>query len=277
MPYMRRTIKSGRLLEIETYFATRDGKRVPRGQNVGDTSEAVADVNRRNAEKRLNRLICANFSREGGDLLLLLTHKRELTEAQAAREERNVLLRLQRALAKHGKELRYIAVTEKQGRWHHHIILNGGLTLEELTAVWGDRGLLRVTPLENTYTYDELARYLTREHKPPKGKPMEDSLKAPRRKWARRWHASRNLQQPIETKRIVKRPPSGSQPKPPKGYRLLPNWYVGCDGMGNLMTYYSCVEETAYSRRNGDGGGAPAGAGQSPAPYRPSKKKPKGG
>ena len=33
MPYFEKITRSGRLLEVERYFATRDGRRIARGEN----------------------------------------------------------------------------------------------------------------------------------------------------------------------------------------------------------------------------------------------------
>lgn len=114
--------------------------------------------------------------------------------------------------------LKYIAITECQsGRWHHHLIINGGLTLDELRAVWGTRGRLMVSTLDDTYTYEELARYLTRGHKPRRGAEGAENAKTPRRKGARRWHASRNLARPVETKRQIARAAEAGGAEGPEG------------------------------------------------------------
>ncbi|MDD3336774.1 MAG: hypothetical protein PHI98_14890, partial [Eubacteriales bacterium] len=146
MPYIEKRITSGDLLETERYFASRNGKRIPRGSNREATPEDVEKVNQRNAEKQLMRLICSNFSRRNGDLFVTLTHSAQLTEAEAMKEERNLIARLERLRARKGlSELKRIVVTEQQGRWHHHIIMNGGITLEELASIWGNRGRIQMS------------------------------------------------------------------------------------------------------------------------------------
>ena len=147
MPYFEKITRSGRLLEVERYFATRDGRRLARGENRAESSEEMERLNERNARRKLMRLINANFSGAAGDLFVTLTHAQPVDEAQAAKEERNVLLRIARARERKGLDaLKYIAITECQsGRWHHHLIINGGLTLDELRAVWGTRGRLMVS------------------------------------------------------------------------------------------------------------------------------------
>lgn len=269
MPYYEKRITSGKLLEVERYFATRDGRRISRGENQNETPEDQQRINDRHAQRRLMRLINANFDGKAGDVLVTFTHKDTLTEAQARKEARNLINRLDRLRSKKElPELKYIIVTEHQSKWHHHLIMNGGLSLEEIGAVWNEpgrllkngtakpgkqRGRWQVSTLDDTYAFEDLARYLTTEHKPPKGKPKEDSTKEPRPKYARRWNGSRNLVKPKVEKRPIKRPPSAREPKAPKGYRLLPNWVNGCDRFGNLFQYYACVK---------DGGGAESRNGQ---------------
>ena len=259
MPYYERRIQSGRMLEVETYYATRTRgeKPLPRSANVNETRRDQEAVNERNAQKRLKRLIMANFSSENGDLFVTYTYGRQVTEEEATKGERNLLARIRRLRAKKGlPELRYIVVTECQGNWHHHIIMSGGLTLDEIRAVWGDRGSrLQLSTLDDSRVCNGLARYLTEQHKSRKGeKSSADNAKQPRRKGQRRWHASRNLQELKETCREVRRLPKG-EPKPPKGYRLLPDWIVGCDMWGNLYRYYTCIhEEEPKAKGKADGG-----------------------
>lgn len=118
-----------------------------------------------------------------------------------------------------------------------------------------------VSTLDDTYTYEELARYLTRGHKPRRGAEGAENAKTPRRKGARRWHASRNLTRPVETKRQIARPPNPGEPKARKGYRLLPDWYVGCDRLGYVYSYAAYVAEQLPAGRRAAGRTARAAAG----------------
>ena len=61
MPYFERKTTSGKLVEVERYFATRDGKRLPRAGNESESTEEQQKLNERHAQKRLMRLINANF------------------------------------------------------------------------------------------------------------------------------------------------------------------------------------------------------------------------
>lgn len=247
MGYYEKRIQSGPYLEVYRYHALRSpGKQTPRGPVERDTTEYQEELNSVAAWKKLFRLELCNFSRAAGDLFVTVTHRERITEADALREERNLIARLKRLRKKLGlPELKYIAVTEEQGRWHTHLILNGGLTLKQLVKVWGDRGRVAVSTLEDQNNYRELARYLTTDHKECRRKTDDHgdpALKTPRRKYQRRWHASRNLARPVEKVKPAPKPRLG-EPKPPKGYRLLPDWRFGVDVLGYYYVDYACMAE----------------------------------
>lgn len=263
MSYWEKTIRSGPYLEVYRYHALRaPGKRSPRGPVERDTSEGQEELNSVAAWKKLHRLVRCNFSREAGDLFVTVTHRERITEADAQREERNLIARLKRLRKKLGlPELKYIAVTEEQGRWHTHLILNGGLTLDQLVKVWGDRGRVAVSTLEDKDNFRDLARYLTTAEKECRRKTDENgdpALKTQRRKYQRRWHASRNLDKPVEKVRPAPKPRM-REPRAPKGYRLLPDWRVGTDSLGYYFASYACVADSWTPKKSK---GAKRGAGK---------------
>ena len=268
MPYIEKTIRSGKLLEKETYFSTRYGTKLPRSGNENQTPADMEKVNERRSMKRLQRLMLANFSTEAGDLFVTYTYGQPVTEEEAAKGERNLLDRIRRLRKRKGlPELRYIVVTEKQSQWHHHIVMNGGLTLEEIRAVWGQRGArIHMSVLDDTAVCEGLARYLTEQHKPKKGSQEEENNKQERRKGQRRWHASRNLVQPEEETKVLKREPKLKEPKAPKGYALLKDSVtMGYDVYGMVWSYAAFVSlddagcRGRRSRPRGSGAAAPAG------------------
>lgn len=267
MPWYKKTIRSGPMLEVRHYFATRDGRQLPRSENREETPESMAEQNQRNAEMELMRLIACNFGGEMGGGSYVFTSREELTEEEAMKRERNLLDRIKRARKKAGLEpLRYIAVTEKQGRWHHHIIMQDDLPLRELQEIWergrGDGWKVYAQPMgTGEECYRETARYLLGTQKQSRT-GREDAEKPARRKWQRRWHASKGLKRPVVEKVEVKRAPKMGAPKPPKGYRLLNTWQVGCDMLGNLYSYFAAIKEEDPKRataRKGSGANAPAG------------------
>lgn len=254
MGYYEKRIWSGPLLEVSRYNSLRaPGKKAGRGPAEEAQAQKQELLNDINAWKKLNRLILCNFSQANRDQFITYTHRQAITQEAAMKEERNLIARLKRARKKAGLEpLKYIAVTEEQGGWHTHLIVNGGLTLDQLVDAWGSRGRVMVSPLEEQSDYKALARYVTKQDKECRSKKDEDgrpAMKTPRQKYQRRWHGSRNLLRPVEEVKPAPRPRAG-EPKPPKGYRLI-NWAYGVDSMGYAYLEYSCMAEDGRGKKHG--------------------------
>lgn len=103
-------------------------------------SAAQAKLNQRHREEKLVRLLHANFTPD--DLEIHLTYQQQPeSPEEAQRLLRNYIRRVQRARKKQGlPPLKYIAVTEKgskNGRYHHHVTLSGGMDRDELEKLWG--------------------------------------------------------------------------------------------------------------------------------------------
>lgn len=184
--YREKKYYSGDYLEIDIYPVF--GKAGQRRKRYKPTSECQKRLNKKNAEMKLTRLMNANFTED--DLRFDLTYspdKLPEDDDAAIKELRNFLRRLKRFRKKAGlSALKYIAVTEKskKGRYHHHLVISGGVSIGELAALWG-RGYTSAKPLQ----FDEngiegLAKYLVKE---PVGSKF--------------YQASRNLTQPeVETR-----------------------------------------------------------------------------
>ena len=105
------------------------------------TSEVQKRINQRNAERKLIRLVHANFTEQ--DLALGLSYDAaHLPESvEAGKKQLAKFLRALRAeYRRQGKALRYITTTEvgkKSGRIHHHLILSGGVDRDRIEQLWG--------------------------------------------------------------------------------------------------------------------------------------------
>lgn len=248
MPWYKKMIRSGILLEERHYFATRDGRAVSREPHSEESSDSQQDANQRNAEMELTRLIACNFGGAKGGASYVFTSGEDITEEEAMKRERNLLDRIKRARAKAGlPKLKYIAVTEKQRKWHHHIIMQDDMPVGQLQEIWEQGRPTKGTSVyaraisEDAESYGQIARYVLGVEKDSRA--GEKNVKPLRRKWQRRWHASKGLERPKVEKREVKRPPRVGIPKPPKGYRLLNGWQIGADALGNVYTYFAAVRE----------------------------------
>lgn len=144
------------------------------------TSAIQERLNQRNAEKKLTRLIHNNF--DENDIALHMTYRpgeEPESEEGAQRDVRNFLRRLKRRYAKLGIELKYISCTEygkRNGRVHHHLILSGGLSRDEIEQLWG-KGYANSKRLQfSDDGVSGLAHYIAKD-----------------KHFYRRWNQSRNL------------------------------------------------------------------------------------
>ena len=181
----------GRRFIRETCYVTgdyMDGDIYPVYQTPGKrrkrckpTSEIQERLNRKNAEKKLTRLVHNNFTAD--DLALHLTYREEpADEEQAQRDLQNFIRRLKRRYKKAGIELKYISCTEfgkTSGRAHHHLIISGGYDRDEIEKAWG----LGYSNTKRLQFEDDgvtgLAHYIAKE-----------------KHFYKHWNASRNLIQP---------------------------------------------------------------------------------
>lgn len=194
--YRVRTIRAGTQLEVEAYPIHKPGSYSMRRKREADsmTSSAQAEVNRRNAEKKINRLLNANFGKN--DISMTWTYEAvpESTD-EAQRNLTNGIARLRRLFKRlqaagrieQKAEFKYLYVSEyatREGRpvrIHHHIVCNvPDRDAAEKCWTHGRANADRLQP--DRYGFTALAKYLT---------------KAPTHK--RRWAGSRNLVQPTVT------------------------------------------------------------------------------
>jgi len=186
--YREKIYDCGRYSEVNIYpiyktASHRRGKMKP-------TTEIQKKLNKINSENKLIRIINTNF--DENDIRFDGTYRDDCvpkSDDQAARELKNFLNRVKYYRKKHSlPPLKYIAVTEKgkrNGRYHHHIIMNGGISVNVLSKIWG-KGYTTIKPLQPDNTgFTALAKYMTKS--PAASKKL--------------WNSSKNLKRPKERKR----------------------------------------------------------------------------
>lgn len=212
-----KTIKAGDYLECEIFpmVLMEPGIREARRKR---TPEQMREINRRNAVKKLERLMNANFT--AGDLMPHLTMDRPCSFEEMQKIVRNFFQRLRRLAAKRGAVLRYIYVIETkqehgQQRHHLHGIISARpaqgpsaqlphaagarlscacgpsaenlITRDEIEKLWG-HGLARVDRVQQQEKgLTGFARYITQQ------KTTQERL------MRRSWGASKGLRQPTVT------------------------------------------------------------------------------
>ncbi|MEO3147868.1 rolling circle replication-associated protein, partial [Turicibacter sanguinis] len=141
--YTTNTIKSGNQFEVEIFPAFK--RDIPHfiKKEKKETRQAQKNLNDRNAKKKIMRLVHENFY--PGDYFCTLTFKNEdlpngLDDAE--RLSKNFFRRINRLRKKLNLEnAKYVYVLEEgtygTQRFHLHLIMDNGLSKEEVEEKWG--------------------------------------------------------------------------------------------------------------------------------------------
>ena len=220
--YRRIIYKAGATREIINCYPRGMRKGVEHNLLGKKTSEEMQEANRRQARRKLERLINANF--RPGDWHITLTYRGKASPSpEAAKKElTNFLERLRNRFRKFGYELKYIVATEYVAKHiHHHMIVNNINTGSETTAdmvrkLWTQNGpdAIRGNPkyvqLYDTGEYSQLADYLIKE--------TERSFRRKDSAVGQRYSCSRNLIQPKKTTKDKPNKTWKKEPRPSPGY-----------------------------------------------------------
>lgn len=207
MKIIREVCVAGAVIDVsvkqtQKQLSVRAPKRKP-------SREAVIKNNDRIAEKKLARLLNANFY--PADYHMTLTYAKVVSPAEAKKELDNFLIRLRRRYKKLGKELKFVAVTEYENhRIHHHLVINF-IPAEILVEQW-KAGHVRLTALDQSRNYTMLAKYLIKETRKTFRK-ADNMTKC-------RYRCSRNMVHPVVMRQEVKLSSIMEEPKAFKGYIL---------------------------------------------------------
>lgn len=192
MPYIESVCKAGNTIEIERYYTARYGRRgQKRSQRRKPTSEEQRQINNRLAEKKLRRLINANFVPGDYHLVLSYDHPKG-TEPRTPEEMKEDIRKFLRGMRKEYRfmetELKYIHVPEigKKGARHHHLIINK-VDAAIICRNW-KHGFVHINPLDSSRNYVKLASYLI--------KYANETVGTEQGITGKRWNASRNLIHP---------------------------------------------------------------------------------
>lgn len=199
----QKTVCGKEYMEIDLFpVSPAEHRASRRAKKQKASSLAMMNCNERYSRRYLVQLVATNFSRAEGALVLHLTYEDAYlpqTWEQAERDVTNFVRRLNRRCRRHGKpKAKWITVTEHQDedpaggvrevRYHHHMILQCELSLDEIKdawctgqGVWKERlGLAKADRAEFEHgTLEAFCQYIT---------------KYPKRK--RRWRQSQGLKKP---------------------------------------------------------------------------------
>lgn len=192
MKYRTATIRSGDMLEAEIYpIWGKDQQNRARKAKENLSSEKQRQQNQKRRERYFERLVETNFSEK--DTYLTLTFAERANEREARKQIRNFFERVKRRREKKQlPELKYIYVIEgdpegQRQRIHSHLLISGGLTMEELKEAWGKtRGIIDAQPIQpGDNGLQDLARYMIKQRR-------QEEWQQGRRTWC----PSRNLKKP---------------------------------------------------------------------------------
>lgn len=190
-------VRAGRMVKLLLYTQpTSSDEPKARAAKTQVSTPGRMAMNARTSAEKCEELMAANFDRR--DLFVTLTYRDAPASREAALRALGVFLRrLRLARDARGETLRYIKNAEhvrddgSEGRWHHHLVVNGtGADYEEIRELWspwGDNvdfeGLLA-----DGESYASRARYMCKE-RPPLGRQC--------------WTPSRGLRRPQRTSELV--------------------------------------------------------------------------
>ncbi len=167
--YLRRTIISGKIVEVEIYPIWKCRNDVPR-KKKGVSREAQKKLNEKNSRKNTVRLINTNFI-EKEDLYITLTYKDGYLpdEKRARKDIQNYIARLKRWRKRNGitEPLKYIYSIgfednpehSKKIRIHHHLIINK-INRDVAEDLWG-KGRAESRRLKpDDFQFEGVGRYI---------------------------------------------------------------------------------------------------------------------
>ena len=214
MPYIKEICVAGKTTEICKYYTARWGQKGKKRQPAENpSSEAQKAINQRQAEKKLRRLLNANFV--DGDLLVRLDFCKE--RATTGSEDMQDMIsdaikKISRKMKKAGQKLKYIYVKEigPRGGRHIHMVMTKCDT-EILRECWPHGGI-HIDPLTSNGQYAKIAAYFVKYA--ARTEQTEGKL------IGKRWYGSRNLQKPKIKKQVISSGKFRKEAKEKKGYYL---------------------------------------------------------
>lgn len=214
MPYIKEVCVAGKTIEVTKYYSVRwhckGEKRDPKEE---ESSEAQKKINQRRASTTLRRLMNHNF--QDGDLLVRLDFSKE--SFPSGSEDMQMMIsksvrKLRQEFKKTGQELKYIYVKEigPRGGRHIHMVMNRCDT-ELIRKCWTHGGI-HIDPLISNGQYAKIADYFIKYA--AKTEETEGEL------IGKRWYASRNLEHPKITKKVISAYKFRKKAKAKNGYEV---------------------------------------------------------
>ena len=219
--YIKKTYGMGWAKWVQKYYPGNYGAPgVPRLPKKKATPMDIARQNERNRIRKVQLLIMANF-REG-DWHLVLKYKPDARPAdpdEAKAIIKKFLDNMRNAYKKAGYQFKYIYVTEKgkRGAYHHHLIIQDiaepGLNTKKMVMKFWPHGNRAFIPLYEDGEFENLSAYIVKKETKEESRGCSYSR-------------SRNLALPRVEKEPVYSKRWRREPKPEKGWYIVPDSVV---------------------------------------------------
>lgn len=219
MPYIKEICRAGNTKDFNFYYTySFDKKGGSRKKKQNKTKEAQQKVNSRQREKKLTRILNANFN--GNDLYITFSYEKESRpdKDQLKKDIEKLLRDLRRLYQRNGRVLKYVWVAEvgERGATHIHMVASG-LDVRKIKNCW-QKGWITIKPMEENGQYRRLAGYFI--------KYSEKTLKTTGALQGRTYNSSKNLIIPEpEKKAVLKASAYKTDIKVPDG------WYLDKDAV----------------------------------------------
>lgn len=179
-----------------------------------ESSQAQKNLNDKRSKRRFVQIANANFGED--DLHISATYNEEhlpMTLKEAEKNVHNYLDRVKRRMKRvTGKDLKYMLVTEytpdeedgdKAVRIHHHIIINGGLSRDDLELMWSTTRINWNKANDREYRKKiDYIGFVNCDRLQPNENGIEGLVNYinKRKKGCKKWSTSMNLEKPKEKK-----------------------------------------------------------------------------
>ena len=179
-----------------------------------ESSQAQKNLNDKRSKRRFVQIANANFGED--DLHISATYNEEhlpMTLKEAEKNVHNYLDRVKRRMKRvTGQDLKYMLVTEytpdeededKAVRIHHHIIINGGLSRDDLELMWSTTRINWNKANDREYRKKiDYIGFVNCDRLQPNENGIEGLVNYinKRKKSCKKWSTSMNLEKPKEKK-----------------------------------------------------------------------------
>ena len=214
MPYIKSVCKAGKTKEYERYYTKRfRPKRERRESRKNKTTEQQQRINDRIAERKLTRVMNANF--DGTSLYTTYSYAKENRPKDIEtlnKHVRKLLADLRKLYKAEGQVLKYVETAEvgERGAVHIHMVVDG-IDIRKIKKLW-KYGFVTIKPLDDSGQYRKLASYLMKYYQKTRGTSDQIQKKA--------YNCSRNLVRPEPDRKPMKGERFSKDITVPKGWYL---------------------------------------------------------